>query len=127
MHFNRLHLATAATLIVLAAPFAAHAQPTAPLDGKALVWPFETGWKAITEADLAGKEALIAEIYPPLVTVTPQPGETPDAAQVRSLCEHFARLDADGKLSAAFAPPPGAAPELVEAVETEEGWILGAG
>jgi sulfur-oxidizing protein SoxX len=36
MNFNRLHLATAATLIVLAAPFAAHAQPTAPLDGKAL-------------------------------------------------------------------------------------------
>src|SRR3569833_108064 len=36
MNFNRHHLATAATLIVLAAPFAAHAQPTAPLDGKAL-------------------------------------------------------------------------------------------
>lgn len=36
MHFNRLRLAIAATLIVLAAPVAAHAETTAPLDGKAL-------------------------------------------------------------------------------------------
>ena len=36
MHFNRLHLATAATLIALTVPFAASAQPSEPLDGKAL-------------------------------------------------------------------------------------------
>ncbi|GAA3838603.1 sulfur oxidation c-type cytochrome SoxX [[Pseudomonas] carboxydohydrogena] len=36
MHFNRLHLAIAATLVALTMPVAAYAQPTEPLDGKAL-------------------------------------------------------------------------------------------
>ena len=95
------------------------------MDGKALVWPFETGWRAITPADLAGKEALIAEIYPALVPPQPEPGEIADRAQVRTLCEHFADLDQAGKLGAAFAAPKDASPEDVEAVEREEGWILG--
>ena len=95
------------------------------LGDQAAVWPFDTGWKALTEADLAGKDAVIAEIYPALIPVTPMPGEATDAAQVRSLCEHFSRLDADGKLSAAFAPTKGVPEADVEAVEREEGWILG--
>ena len=36
MHFNRLHLATAAILMALTVPVAAQAQPSEPLDGKAL-------------------------------------------------------------------------------------------
>lgn len=98
------------------------------LGDRAAVWPFETGWKALTPADLAGKDAVLAEIYPALIPVTPLAGETPlDLSQVRTLCEHFARLDDQGKLGAAFAPPLGTPPEQVAQVEAEEGWILGAG
>jgi hypothetical protein len=96
------------------------------LGDKALVWPFQTGWRALTPADLEGKEIVAAEIYPALVAAKPEPGEIPDRAQVRALAEHFAKLDESGKLAGAFAAPKDAAPELVEAVEREEGWILGA-
>ena len=95
------------------------------LGDRGAVWPFTTGWKALSPADLAGKEALVAEIYPALVPVQPEPGEVPDRAQVRTLCEHFARLDEQGRLGAAFAPPKGASAEFVAEVEGEEGWILG--
>ena len=103
----------------------AAARLSGQLGDKGAVWPFTTGWKALSEADLAGKEALLAEIYPALVPVQPEPGEVADRAQVRTLCEHFARLDEQGRLGAAFAPPKGAPPELVAEVEGEEGWILG--
>jgi hypothetical protein len=94
------------------------------LGDKALVWPFETGWKALTPADVEGREAVIAEIYPALIPAKPEPGEVPDRAQVRAVAEHFAKLDEAGKLGALFAPPKGA--EAVDVVEGEEGWILGA-
>jgi hypothetical protein len=93
------------------------------LGDKAVVWPFQTGWKALTPVDVEGKEAVIAEVYPSLIPVKAEPGEVPDRAQVRSLAEHFAKLDEAGKLGAVFAAKPG---EDVEVVETEEGWILGA-
>ena len=95
------------------------------LGEKAVVWPFETGWKALTEQDLAGKDAVLAEIYPATIPVTPVQGETLDAAQVRSLCEHFSRLDADGKLASAFGPGKDATEADIAAVQAEEGWILG--
>ncbi len=57
--------------------------------------------------------------------VAPEPGEVLDRAQVRTLCEHFADLDAAGKLSPAFAAPKDADEAAVAAVEREEGWILG--
>ncbi len=95
------------------------------LDGKARVWPFETGWRALTPADLDGVEAVLAEVYPALVPTKAEPGEVADRAQVRAVCEHWADLDAAGKLGPAFAAPKDAPPELVEAVEREEGWILG--
>ena len=97
------------------------------MDGKAQVWPFQTGWRELTPMDVHPLEAVVAEVYPALVPARPEPGEIADRAQVRTLCEHFARLDEQGKLGAAFAPPKDAAPELVEMVEGEEGWILGAG
>ncbi len=92
----------------------------------ARVWPFETGFKALTEADLEGVQVVIAEVYPSLIKAVPAPGEIKDAAQVRALAEHFAKLDEAGKLAALFGPPKGLAEDVVAAAETEEGWILGA-
>ena len=97
------------------------------LGDKALLWPFQTGWRELTATDLQGREAVIAEVYPALIEARAEPGEVADRAQVRALCEHLTRLDEQGRLGAAFAPPRGSGPELVETVEREEGWILGAG
>jgi hypothetical protein len=90
-------------------------------------WPFETGFKPLTEADLAGVEVVVAEVYPSLVKAQGAPGEVKDLTQVRSTAEHFARLDEANKLGALFAPPKGTAAEVVLDAEREEGWILGAG
>jgi hypothetical protein len=96
--------------------------------GEALrAWPFETGFKALTEADLAGVDVVVAEVYPSLLKVQPGPGEVKDLAQVRATAEHFAKLDEANKLGALFAPPKGTAAEVVLEAEREEGWILGAG
>jgi hypothetical protein len=95
------------------------------LGDKSLVWPFETGWRALKPEDVDGMEAVIAEVYPPSVPPKPEPGEAPDRAQVRALCEHFAKLDDAGKLAAAFGPPKGMDDTAVKAVEAEEGWMLG--
>jgi hypothetical protein len=93
---------------------------------KALLWPFQTGWRELTAMDIHPVEALVAEIYPALVPARPEPGEIADRAQVRTLCEHFAKLDEQGRLGDAFAPPRDADEALREQVEREEGWILGA-
>jgi hypothetical protein len=93
----------------------------------ARVWPFETGFKPLTEADLEGVQVVIAEVYPSLVKATPAPGEIKDAAQVRALAEHFAKLDEAGKLAALFGPGKDAPEDVVADAETQEGWILGAG
>jgi hypothetical protein len=90
-------------------------------------WPFETGFKPLTEADLAGVEIVVAEVYPSLVKAQGAPGEVKDLTQVRSTAEHFARLDEANKLGALFGPPKGTAAEVVLDAEREEGWILGAG
>ena len=92
---------------------------------KAKVWPFETGWRTLTPEDVAPLAALMAEVYPALAEVKAEPGEVPDRAQVRALCEHFAKLDESGKLAAAFGPQTVASLETAALVETEEGWILG--
>jgi hypothetical protein len=93
--------------------------------GEALkVWPFETGWKAIAEADLDGAEALAAEVSLTLQPSSPQPGESKELAQVRGLAERVAKLDETGKLGAAFAAPNTAGEDEVAAVANEEGWIL---
>ncbi|MEO8114469.1 MAG: cobalamin biosynthesis protein CbiG [Phenylobacterium sp.] len=96
--------------------------------GEALkAWPFETGFKALTEADLAGVEVVLAEVYPSLIKAQGAPGEVKDLTQVRTTAEHFARLDEASKLGVLFAPPKGAAADAVLDAEREEGWILGAG
>lgn len=90
------------------------------------VWPFETGFKALTEADLEGVDVVVAEVYPSLLKAVPPPGEVKDLAQVRELAEHFAKLDETGKLAAVFAAPKGLDEDALAVAETEEGWILGA-
>ena len=92
----------------------------------AKVWPFETGFKALTEADLEGVQVVIAEVNPAQVKATPAVGEIKDAAQVRALAEHFAKLDEAGKLAALFGPGKDAPEDVVLDAETQEGWILGA-
>lgn len=91
------------------------------------VWPFETGFKALTEADLEGVEAVVAEVYPSLLKIKAAPGEVKDLVQVRETAEHFARLDEAGKLAEQFAPTADMDPAVVVDAEREEGWILGAG
>jgi hypothetical protein len=90
------------------------------------VWPFGTGWRALTPADVAPLSALIVEVYPSLFPVKPEPGEVKDAAQVRTTCEVLAKLDETGKLGQAFAPPKGTSEADMAVVQREEGWILGA-
>lgn len=91
------------------------------------VWPFETGFRALTESALEGVEVVVAEVYPSLLKVQPGPGEVKDLAQVRSTAEHFARLDEAGRLNEVFGPSKSEAPDVVLDAEREEGWILGAG
>ncbi|WP_394763128.1 cobalamin biosynthesis protein CbiG [Phenylobacterium sp.] len=93
----------------------------------AKVWPFETGFKGLTEADLDGVDVVFAEVYPSLIKAASLPGEVKDLTQVRTTAEHFAKLDEASKLGEVFGPPKGAAADTVLDAEREEGWILGAG
>ena len=90
------------------------------------VWPFETGFKALTEADLSGIDIVAAEVAAARIKAQPLPGEAKDAAQVRAVAEHFARLDETGKLEAQFAAPKGVSAEAIADARDEEGWILGS-
>ncbi len=90
-------------------------------------WPFETGFKTISENDLAGVDLVVAEASPSLgPAMAPAPGESKDAASLRSMVEQLARLDEAGKLAAMFAPAKDAAAAVVETAQAEEGWTLGA-
>jgi hypothetical protein len=90
----------------------------------AKIWPFETGWRGLAPADLAGVEAVFAEVYPSMFSAKPAPGEIKDEAQVRGACERFNALDEKGQLAALFGPAKD--DPRREIVEREEGWILGA-
>jgi hypothetical protein len=96
------------------------------LGASAAVWPFGTGWRALTPADVEPLSALFIEAYAPLHPVKPEPGETKAAAAVRGVAEALAKLDETGKLGAAFAPAKSPSDKDRAAVETEEGWIFGA-
>jgi len=87
------------------------------------VWPFETAGVSPPVPPSGTPFLLHAEIYPSLVP--PSPFEAiKDAAQVRALAEHFAHLDDEGDLGAAFDLST-LSPESIQAVVNEEGWILG--
>lgn len=87
-------------------------------------WPFETGWDTLKPADIDDVEAVFAEIYPSLYAAKPNAGEIKDQAQVRGACERFNALDEKFQLGAVFGPAKD--DKRREAVEREEGWILGA-
>jgi hypothetical protein len=92
---------------------------------RARIWPFETGWKPLTAADIDGVDAVFAEIYPSLFAGKPAAGAVKDEAQVRAVCERFNALDEKGQLGAFFGPAKD--DPRRETVEREEGWILGVG
>ena len=89
------------------------------------IWPFETGFKALDEAALAGVDIVVTEVYPSLYKAQPAPGEVKDQAQVRVTAEQFARADEAGRLGAMFGPSKTAPADLVLDAEREEGWVLG--
>lgn len=89
------------------------------------VWPFGTGWNALTNADVEPLSIVVAEVWPSLLPQKPEPGEVKDETQVRTLAQHLLRLDEKGELGALFAPPAKATDKLKAQVEGEEGWILG--
>jgi hypothetical protein len=93
---------------------------------RAKIWPFETGWKALSEADLDGVEVVMAEIWPSLIKPAPVAGEVKDLTQVRAMAEYLGKLDEQGKLGALFGPDKAISPEVLHDAQTEEGWILGA-
>lgn len=91
---------------------------------KIKLWPFETGWRALSGGDLEGVEAVFAEVWPSMLGTKPQAGQAKDEAQVHALATHLAALDEQNKLSALFGPKAGNGASA-EIVEGEEGWILG--
>lgn len=84
------------------------------------IWPFETGL-----AHDARARIVFAEVYPSLLTPTPEPGQVKDARQVRTTAEHFAMLDAKGELEPLFGGDPDLNEVKRAAVVGEEAWILG--
>ncbi|MEL7481334.1 MAG: hypothetical protein AAGJ29_07220 [Pseudomonadota bacterium] len=90
----------------------------------AQVWPFETGFRPLTEDDLDGTQTLICEIYPSAVPVEPESGEVIDRAQVRTIAHHYWELDQRGRLGSYFGPPDSLDTGILPQIEGEEGWIL---
>lgn len=88
------------------------------------IWPFETGWKTLTPADVEGVSVVVTEIYPSLYATKATANEVKDAVQVRAAAEHFAALDEKGRLGGAFGPKKDQEAHA-EIVTREEGWILG--
>lgn len=85
------------------------------------IWPFETRF-----ADDLSRPVTITEVYPSLFPVDVQAHPVKDAAQVLSVAERFAALDAAGGL-AALLDVPAMTVDKRAVVEAEEGWIVGAG
>ena len=88
------------------------------------IWPFETGFDALTPETLETTSCVFAEIYPSTIEIAANPGETIDEAQVRQLSEHLQALDSAGKLAAAFAAPETLSEAEIHKITAEEGWIL---
>jgi precorrin-8X/cobalt-precorrin-8 methylmutase len=90
------------------------------------VWPFETGLRSKIRGD-GTIRIVFAEIYPSLLPAALRSGEVKDAAQVRTMAEHFAGMDTSGDLSALFEGANLLSSSNRTVVEQEEGWALGAG
>lgn len=95
------------------------------LGDSAKIWPFETGFGALSEDALEGVTTLIAEVYPAIYDGAAEAGEVKDATGVRLAAQALAEADDKGQLAALFAAPKALSEtDLVIAAE-EEGWILG--
>ena len=87
------------------------------------LWPFETGCTDLpTRA--SSDAVVIGEVWPWSYDLDPAAHPLADAARAISTAQHLATLDRAGQLGALFAPDVRS--EDVDAVEREEGWILGA-
>jgi precorrin-8X/cobalt-precorrin-8 methylmutase len=82
------------------------------------VWPFETGFRSSS-----GSLITLAEVYPSWLQDSRSGHAVKDARQVRALCQRFFELDQSGDLQRLFAPV--SSPPEMDAVQNEEGWILG--
>jgi hypothetical protein len=91
----------------------------------ARVWPFDTGFGAMNEDNLAGLTTVIAEVYPSLYPGAAESGEVKDATQVRTVSQTFAEMDDKGEFSPLFDAPKGLSETDLAIAATEEGWILG--
>ena len=90
------------------------------LAGRARVWPFETADLSVTAGDI-----VVAEVYPSLVDLVPEPGLVKDAAQVRTIANTLANADDEGRLAGMIALTDTLSPGEELVVRSEEGWILG--
>ena len=95
------------------------------LDGRAAIWPLQTGLRVPRAA------AVFAEIYPsllrPQIRARRLDGEPLDAAQVRVSAEAYARLDAADGLGPLFEGAADLDRDERRLVEAEEAWTLGVG
>ncbi len=89
------------------------------------VWPFEFPGSELTEESLEGIQVVFAEIYPSLVPVKPEKGETVDAAQVRQIARHYSELDEKGRLDGRISTIDSLDERKISHIQAEEGWILG--
>ena len=90
------------------------------------IWPFEFEDGEMTEETLEGVKIVFAEIYPSLVPLKAEKGETPDAAQVRQIAHHYSDLDGKGVLGRRISTNNSLDEGKISQIQAEEGWILGA-
>ncbi len=89
-------------------------------------WPFETGFRDLSPADLEGVDVLAAEVFVGAEDAKPASGESKDQTEIRGAAERLSRLDEAGKLGPLFAAPKDVSEAEAETARSEEGWILGA-
>ena len=89
------------------------------------VWPFETGLAAPVLG--AHCRIVLAEVYPSLYPLHGIAGEVKDARQVEAAARVLAARDKSGELALDFAGPAALSKAERRSIESEEGWILGAG
>lgn len=95
------------------------------MNGKAKVWPLQTGFGGL-EADGFGEvNTVIAEVFPPLFEGPAEAGEVKDAAAVRLTATALAEMDDRGELGALFGAPKGVSEADLAIAAGEEGWMLG--
>ncbi len=86
------------------------------------IFPFT--WHLSRDSTLP-RSLVIAEIYPSLTPIAPDPTLIKDRSQVRSTVQHFAALDSTGNFGSLLAPPTTLSSEQWQHCMEEEGWIVG--